>query len=188
MFPEASTWSAEVVRVTDDGRRVPIAEPWSGYRWDELVEGRGLSVLVACATTPTPAWTTSWRSSTPPSTGSPSNTPRDTETRYLEAVVTAWHNTDEPEVVVLRSDDRSGAGMNDRRAARPAGEHAGDGAAAGADRPVVLLHLRPFLDDAWDGRIYRDDVPRALRVVVPGAAAAAVRRACCASGRSPPSR
>ena len=38
------------------------------------------------------------------------NTPRDTETRYLEAVVTTWHNTDEPEVVVLRSDDRSGAG------------------------------------------------------------------------------
>src|SRR5215218_5673681 len=22
--------------------------------------------------------------------------------------------------------------------------------------PVVLLHLRPFLADAWDGRIYRD--------------------------------
>ena len=34
------------------------------------------------------------------------HTPRDAETRYLEAAVTTWHNTDDPEVVVLRSDDR----------------------------------------------------------------------------------
>ena len=106
MFPESSTWSAEVVRVTAGGDRVPVNEPWSGYRWDELVTGRGL--------------------------GNPSvrhhadagldnqlafldaaldyvadHTPRDGETRYLEARVTIWHNTDGPEVTVLRSQDRS---------------------------------------------------------------------------------
>jgi hypothetical protein len=35
-----------------------------------------------------------------------SHTPRDTETRYLEATVTYWHNAHEPKVVVLRSADR----------------------------------------------------------------------------------
>src|SRR4029079_11204234 len=43
MFPESSTWQAEIVRVTADGRRVPIAEPWSGYRWAALVPDRGVS-------------------------------------------------------------------------------------------------------------------------------------------------
>src|SRR4051794_16955486 len=37
MFPEASTWRADVVRVTTDGRRVPVEVPWAGYRWDDLV-------------------------------------------------------------------------------------------------------------------------------------------------------
>jgi hypothetical protein len=43
MFPESSTWRADVVRVTADGRRVPIERSWSGYHWDELVRDRGLS-------------------------------------------------------------------------------------------------------------------------------------------------
>jgi len=43
MFPEASTWQAEVVRVTSDGRRVPVSEPWAGYRWDELVPDSALT-------------------------------------------------------------------------------------------------------------------------------------------------
>ena len=42
MFPESSTWRADVMRVTADGRRVPVEVPWSGYRWDELVRDRGL--------------------------------------------------------------------------------------------------------------------------------------------------
>src|SRR5918999_377180 len=42
MFPESSTWRADVGRVTTDGRRVPIERPWSGYQWDELVQDRGL--------------------------------------------------------------------------------------------------------------------------------------------------
>jgi hypothetical protein len=102
MFPEASTWRADVVRVTADGRRVPVEQPWSGYRWSELVPNVGLrypgirhhayagvdnqlafldSALDWVAT----------------------NTPRDGETRYLEATVTAWHNDDPPMEEVLRS-------------------------------------------------------------------------------------
>ncbi|MBD0280876.1 MAG: hypothetical protein ICV69_01575 [Thermoleophilaceae bacterium] len=108
MFPESSTWRADVVRVTAGGRRVSIEQPWSGYRWRELVQDRGLrypsirhhadaglanqlAFLEAAL---------DWVAD---------NTPRDTETRYLEARVTAWHNADPPRVSVLRSDLREGA-------------------------------------------------------------------------------
>ena len=38
-FNESSTWRAEIVRVTTDGDRIPITEPWpGGYDWDELVD------------------------------------------------------------------------------------------------------------------------------------------------------
>jgi hypothetical protein len=109
MFPESSTWRADVVRVTADGRRVPIERPWSGYRWDELVQNRGLrypslrhhadaglanqlAFLEAAL---------DWVAA---------NTPRDGETRYLEARVTSWHNDDRPRVGVLRSRVREGVG------------------------------------------------------------------------------
>jgi hypothetical protein len=109
MFPESSTWRADVARVTADGRRVPIELPWSGYRWDELVRDRGLrypavrrhadaglenqlAFLEAAL---------DWVAR---------NTPRDAETRYLEAKVTAWHNDDPPRTRVLRSPAREGAG------------------------------------------------------------------------------
>jgi hypothetical protein len=105
MFPEASTWRADVVRVTRDGRRIPVSQPWAGYRWDELVGGVGLQypqvrrhadagldnqVAFLDAALDYVA----------------DHTPQDRETRYLEAVVTTWHNTDEPQTVVLRSHDR----------------------------------------------------------------------------------
>jgi hypothetical protein len=109
MFPESSTWRATVVRVTADGRRVPIERPWYGYRWDELVRDRGVSfpsirhhadagldnqlAFLEAAL--------DWVAS---------NTPRDRETRYLEATVTSWHNADPPRVGVLRSSVREGAG------------------------------------------------------------------------------
>jgi hypothetical protein len=109
MFPESSTWRADVVRVTADGRRLPVERPWSGYRWDELVRSRGLRypsvrrhadagvanqlAFLASAL--------DWVAS---------NTPRDGETRYLEATVTSWHNADPPRVRVLRSDVREGTG------------------------------------------------------------------------------
>jgi hypothetical protein len=109
MFPESSTWRADVVRVTADGRRVPIERSWSGYRWEELVPNRGLSfpsvrhhadagldnqlAFLEAAL--------DWVAD---------NTPRDRETRYLEATVTSWHNADPPRVEVLRSQVRGGAG------------------------------------------------------------------------------
>ena len=109
MFPESSTWRASVVRVTADGRRVPIEVPWSGYRWEELVRVRGLSypavrhhadagldnqlAFLHAAL--------DWVAD---------NTPRDRDTRYLEATVTSWHNADAPTVEVLRSHRRTERG------------------------------------------------------------------------------
>jgi len=107
MFPESSTWRARVVRVMADGRRVAVERPWAGYRWDELVSVRGLgypsvrhhadagldnqlAFLDAAL---------DWVAS---------HTPRDRETRYLEATVRSWHNADPPRVEVLRSGVREG--------------------------------------------------------------------------------
>ena len=106
MFPESSTWQAEIVRVTADGTRIPISDRWNGYRWGDLVTSRGLS-------------SPSVRQHADAGLDNQlafldaaldyvaEHTPDDTETQYLEAVVTTWHNTDEPDVVVLRSADRS---------------------------------------------------------------------------------
>jgi hypothetical protein len=109
MFPESSTWRADVVRVTSDGRRVPIERPWSGYRWEELVPSRGLphpSVRhhADAGLANQLAFLESaldWVAD---------NTPRDRETSYLEARVTSWHNADPPRVRVLRSHVREAAG------------------------------------------------------------------------------
>ena len=109
MFPESSTWRADVVRVTADGRRVPIELPWAGYSWSDMVRDRGLrypwvrhhadaglanqlAFLDAAL---------DWVAD---------NTPRDRQTRYLEARVTSWHNADPPRVEVLRSRVRGGVG------------------------------------------------------------------------------
>ena len=109
MFPEASTWRATLFRVTADGERVPIDRPWFGYRWEDMVRDRGLSypqyrhhadagldnqlAFLRAAL--------DWVAA---------NTPRDNETRYLEARVTAWHNDDQPRVEVFRSRAREEAG------------------------------------------------------------------------------
>ncbi len=107
MFPESSTWRADVVRVTADGRRVPVEIGWAGYRWDELVRDRGLrypsvrhhadaglanqlAFLDAAL---------DWVAQ---------NTPRDRETSFLEARVTSWHNDDPARAAVLRSPVREG--------------------------------------------------------------------------------
>jgi len=109
MFPESSTWRADVVRVTADGRRVPIERGWSGYRWDELVRGRGLShpSLRHHADAGLDNQLAFLEAALDWVAG---NTPRDGETRYLEATVTSWHNADPPRVGVLRSRVRGGAG------------------------------------------------------------------------------
>jgi hypothetical protein len=109
MFPESSTWRAEVVRVTAHGTRIPVEVPWAGYRWDELVRDRGLSypavrhhadagldnqlAFLRAAL--------DWVAK---------NTPRDRETRYLEARVTSWRNADPPRVEILRSGSRRAEG------------------------------------------------------------------------------
>ena len=102
MFPEASTWRADVVRVTADGRRVRVERPWAGYRWDELVPNVALRYPAIrhhayAGVDNQLAFLDSaldWVAS---------NTPRDRETRYLQATVTSWHNADPPRVRVLRS-------------------------------------------------------------------------------------
>jgi hypothetical protein len=102
MFPESSTWRADVVRVTADGRRVPIELPWSGYRWDELVPERGLRypALRHHADAGLDNQVAFLREALD---WVAQNTPRDRETRYLEARLTAWHNDDPPDEETFRS-------------------------------------------------------------------------------------
>jgi hypothetical protein len=102
MFPESSTWRADVVRVTADGRRVPIEQPWAGYRWDALVGNVGLQdpALRHHADAGLGNQLAFLRSAL---NWVAANTPRDHETRYLEARVTAWHNLDPPRIEVFRS-------------------------------------------------------------------------------------
>jgi hypothetical protein len=107
MFPESSTWQADVVRVTADGRRVPVEQPWSGYRWDELVQTRGLSYPAVRhhADAGLDNQVAFLEAALDWVAG---NTPRDRETRYLEARVTSWYNDDAPRVELIRSDVREG--------------------------------------------------------------------------------
>ncbi len=108
-FNESSTWRADIVRVTSDGRRVPIEQPWpGGYEWDELVDwgvlerpatmrhaysgvGASLDFLDEAL---------DWVAD---------HTPDDDETLYLEATTEAYRNTRGPEVRVLRSHTREEA-------------------------------------------------------------------------------
>jgi hypothetical protein len=109
MFPESSTWRASLFRVTADGERVPIDRPWFGYRWEDMVRDRGLSYPqyrhhADAGLDNQLAFLRSaldWVAA---------NTPRDHETRYLEARVMAWHNDDPPRVEVFRSRAREEGG------------------------------------------------------------------------------
>ena len=90
-----------------DGRRVAVDQPWSGYRWPALVgdgslaypsvrqhADAGLANQLAFL-----ASALDWVAD---------NTPRDHETRYLEATVTAWHNADPATTRVFQSHVREG--------------------------------------------------------------------------------
>ncbi|MGH8978761.1 MAG: hypothetical protein ACRDV7_11845 [Acidimicrobiia bacterium] len=105
MFNESSDWRADIDRVTADGRRIPIEEEWSGYRWNDLIRARGMvdPAERKLADTGIDIQLASFEAALDYVA---SHTPRDTETRYLEATVTYWHNAHEPKVVVLRSADR----------------------------------------------------------------------------------
>ncbi len=102
MFPEASTWRADIVRVTSNGRRLPIDDDWGDYRWNDLAGVRGLGS----------PWSEhhadagldnqlaflgealDWVAA---------NTPDDVETSYLEAQVTSSRNGRPSETTILRS-------------------------------------------------------------------------------------
>lgn len=106
MFPEASTWQADISRITFDGRQIDVREPWGGgYEWSALVDGGGLSTPF----TERPAsygivvaldrlqHALDWVAV---------NTPEDDETAYLVAVVTYRHNADPPQTARLTSVSR----------------------------------------------------------------------------------
>jgi hypothetical protein len=108
-FNESSTWRADIVRVTADGRRIPIEDPWpGGYEWDELVRWRVLERPGTMRHAYSGLGTSldflddalDWVAD---------NTPDDGETLYLEARTEAYRNTRGPEVLVLRSDVRDEA-------------------------------------------------------------------------------
>ena len=110
MFPESSTWQADVVRVTADGRRIPVTEPWAGLpvvrRWCPTA---AWPTRVRDAT-PTPGSTTSSRSSTPPSTTSPATRPPTRDRATSRPSSPRGTTTTSPQTVVLRSVDRDVAG------------------------------------------------------------------------------
>jgi hypothetical protein len=106
MFPEASVWQADIVRVTADGSRVDVREPWPGsYDWSDLVRARGVGTPFAerpasygiAVTLDTLQHALDWVAG---------HTPNDGETVYLEATVTYQQNADPPAQVVLRSQAR----------------------------------------------------------------------------------
>lgn len=108
MFPEASSWTAEVWRVTADGP-VPIDDPWpGGYRWDDLVAGSGLAAPSSlhsasygvAATLHLFQEVLAWVAA---------NTPDDDETLRLEAVVMTRRNGGSPVATVVASPRRAPA-------------------------------------------------------------------------------
>lgn len=106
MFPESSQWQADIYRVLPDGARVDVQQPWpGGYRWEDLVDARGLGSPFAlhhadagiAATVFLLDAALDWVAA---------NTPADTETDHLEAVVTLIDNGRTPTTIVLRSESR----------------------------------------------------------------------------------
>jgi len=107
MFDESSDWRADIVRVTTDGRRIPIDAPWpGGYQWAVMAPDRGLAypqyehhadagvdnqlAFLEAAL--------DWVAA---------NTPADHETAYLEATVVYDRNTHGPTTVTYRSRARA---------------------------------------------------------------------------------
>jgi hypothetical protein len=103
-FAESSTWRADIMRVTWDGERLPVDDGWA-YRWDDLVDFAPLQHL---------------RGERDAAVGVEASidfldealdwvalhTPRDDDTRFLEATVVYVENTRGPSRTVLRSVER----------------------------------------------------------------------------------
>ena len=106
MFPEASEWQADIVRVTRSGEHIDVRDPWpGGYRWSELVQGRGLTHPFTRHHADAGLDSTidfldhalDWVAE---------HTPNDSETDRLEATVTVWFNDDPPRTLTLTSERR----------------------------------------------------------------------------------
>jgi hypothetical protein len=104
MFPESSEWMATIERVEGDGTRIDIREPWpGGYRWEELVAGRGLDRPFHRNHADTGLDSTlhfftealDWVAK---------NTPDDPETIRLVATVTTWHNGRTPTTHIITAE------------------------------------------------------------------------------------
>ena len=112
-FQESDTFRADIVRVTVDGRRVPVQRPWSGYRWHELVRERGLAHPERLSHASSGARSViafldealDWVAE---------HTPRDVETLYYRAEVTYFHNRRGPFQVSLRSRTRTADEIHSR--------------------------------------------------------------------------
>src|SRR4051812_26663134 len=95
MFPESSTWQAEVVRVTAAGDRIPVTDPWDGYQWSVRVPTRGLPS--PDARKPADAGLDNQPAFLDAALDYVATHPPDArQTRYLEATVTAWYDDDPP--------------------------------------------------------------------------------------------
>ena len=106
MFPESTTWQADIVRVEADGSEHPITAPWpGGYRWSDLVDSRGIQTPWAESHADTGIRATlhfldaalAWVAD---------NTPHDTRTVRLMAWVTYSKNGGDPQTTLLSSHDR----------------------------------------------------------------------------------
>jgi hypothetical protein len=106
MFPESSQWRADIFRVLPDGSRIDVREPWpGGYRWERLVDARGLGSPFTLhhadagldATVHLLDAALDWVAA---------NTPEDGETMALVAEVTLIHNGGPPTTLVLTSAPR----------------------------------------------------------------------------------
>ena len=106
MFPESSQWQAEIYRVLGDGTRIDVRQPWpGGYRWEDLVDTRGVGAPYGLhhadagleATVHLLDAALDWVAA---------NTPDDLETARLVAEVTLVHNGRSPTTLVLESDPR----------------------------------------------------------------------------------
>ena len=108
MFNASSDYQAEIVRITVDGARHDVRDPWpGGYRWEQLVQTRGLDFPFQQGHADSGLDSTLdflrhalfWVAD---------HTPDDTETRRLEAVVAYWDNGRGPYHVVFTTPDRLG--------------------------------------------------------------------------------
>ncbi len=106
MFNASDDWQAEIVRVTADGHKVDVREPWpGGYEWSALVSGRGLDYPFVRRHASAGLESTfdflqnalDWAAA---------NTPADTETVRLEAHVIYWENGRGPSRRVFTSAPR----------------------------------------------------------------------------------